>query len=143
MNTGGGNSQLMSEINVTPLVDVMLVLLIIFMVTAPMMVQGVNVDLPETTSGPLPADKEPLTVTVEADGKISIIKQTIDISDFQMKLKAVLKTRPGETVYLRADKTVAYGLVARVMAEIKEAGVARVGLVTEPLDTPGKAGKGA
>jgi biopolymer transport protein TolR len=113
----------MSDINVTPLVDEMLVLLIIFMVTAPMMMQGVNVSLPKTTSKPLPSEKEHLYIN---DYKVGL-------EALQAKLKKIYEGRSDEKVYLRADKGVPYGVVVRVMSEVKNAGVERLGMVTEPL----------
>nr|HID60100.1 protein TolR [Desulfobacterales bacterium] len=123
----------MSDINVTPLVDVMLVLLIIFMVTAPMMMQGIDVSLPRTTSKPLPVDNEHLIITVDVKGEIFINDYKVDLDALQLKLKRVLEGRPDRNVFLRADKGVPYGVVARVMSEIRNAGVSRIGMVTEPL----------
>ena len=131
--TGGGNhSQLMSDINVTPFVDVMLVLLIIFMVTAPMMMQGVDVSLPEATAEPLESEKEHLIITIDT-------KQQVFINDFQVtvdglgeKLKKILEGRSDREVFLKADKDISYGTVVQVMAEVKTAGVEKLGMVTEP-----------
>jgi len=123
----------MSDINVTPLVDVMLVLLIIFMVTAPMMMQGIDVSLPHTTSNPLPADKENLIITVDVKGQIFINDYKVDLDALQLKLKKILEGRSDRNVFLRADKAVSYGVVARVMSEIRNVGVNRLGMVTEPL----------
>jgi biopolymer transport protein TolR len=128
-----GNSPFMSDINVTPLVDVMLVLLIIFMVTAPMMMQGVNVSLPKTTSKPLPSEKEHLIITVDRSQQIYINDYKVEIEALQAKLKKIYEGRADEKVYLRADKGVPYGVVVRVMSEVKNAGVERLGMVTEPL----------
>lgn len=124
---------LMGEINVTPLVDVMLVLLIIFMVTAPMMVEGVDVSLPEATSKPLAAEKEPLVVTVDKSGQVFINNLQVQMDFLQEKLKKILEGRQNKEIFFRADKDVAYGLVVRVMSEIKAAGVEKLGMVTEPL----------
>ena len=128
-----GNSPFMSDINVTPLVDVMLVLLIIFMVTAPMMMQGVNVSLPKTTSKPLPSEKEHLIISVDRSQQIYINDYKVEIEALQAKLKKIYEGRADEKVYLRADKGVPYGVVVRVMSEVKNAGVERLGMVTEPL----------
>lgn len=125
----------MADINVTPLVDVMLVLLIIFMVTAPMMTQGVDVDLPQTTSEPLASEKEHLIITVNKDGEIFINDFKIGLDGLREKLFAILDGRTEREVYFRADKLVAYGIVAQIMAEIKAAGVEKLGMVTEPNDT--------
>jgi biopolymer transport protein TolR len=128
-----GNSPFMSDINVTPLVDVMLVLLIIFMVTAPMMMQGVNVSLPKTTSKPLQSEKEHLIITVDRSQQVYINDYKVTLEDLQAKLKKIYEGRSDEKVYLRADKGVPYGVVVRVMSEVKNAGVERLGMVTEPL----------
>lgn len=116
---GSGGSRFMSEINVTPLVDVMLVLLIIFMVTAPMMMQGVNVSLPQTTSKPLPAEKEHLIITVDGSQQIYINDYKVALDALQAKLKKILEGRADSKVYLRADKGVPYGVVVRVISEVK------------------------
>ena len=134
MNTGGDNGRLMSEINVTPFVDVMLVLLIIFMVTAPMMVQGVNVQLPETTAEPLPSETEHLVVTIDVENKVYINDYEVTIDYLEEKLAKILVNRRDREVYLRADKSIPYGMVVLVMAEIKAAGVDRLGMVTVPLE---------
>ncbi len=123
----------MSEINVTPFVDVMLVLLIIFMVTAPMMMQGENVSLPQTTSEALPLEKEPLIVTIDRVQQIFINDYKVALDGLQSKLKKLRKDRSDMEIYLRADKGVPYGTVIRVMSEIKNAGIEKLGMVTEPL----------
>jgi len=133
-----GKSPLMSDINVTPLVDVMLVLLIIFMVTAPMMMQGINVSLPKTTSKPLPAEKEHLIITVDRSQQIYINDYKVALEGLQTKLKKIYEGRSDEKVYLRADKGVPYGVVVRVMSEVKNAGVEKLGMVTEPLKETNK-----
>ena len=129
----GRQDSLMSDINVTPFVDVMLVLLIIFMVTAPMMIQGVDVDLPEATSDPLPSEKEPLLVTIDDQHQIFINDVQVGMDFLAGKLTKILENRETREVYLRADKNIAYGVVVRVMAEMKSAGVTSLGMVTEPL----------
>ncbi len=134
----GSNSHFMSDINVTPLVDVMLVLLIIFMVTAPMMMQGVSVSLPQTTSTSLPAEKEHLIITVDRSQQIYINDYKVALEALQAKLKKIFEGRSDHKVYLRADKTVPYGVVVRVMSEVKNAGVEKLGMVTEPLKEIGK-----
>ncbi|ETR72817.1 MAG: Protein tolR [Candidatus Magnetoglobus multicellularis str. Araruama] len=123
MTSGGSNNQYMAEINVTPFVDVMLVLLIIFMVSAPMMTQGVDVSLPETSSKSLPTDNESLTITIKKNGEIYINTYQVTIDALQEKLTIILDGRMEKQVYMRADKNVAYGLVVRVMSEVKNAGV--------------------
>jgi biopolymer transport protein TolR len=132
MKAGGNNDHLMSEINVTPFVDVMLVLLIIFMVTAPMMTQGVDIDLPETSSEPLESKNEQLIVAIDKNQKVFIGEYEVNIDAFKEKLENILTGRQSREVYLKADKNVAYGVVARVMSEIKNAGVEKLGIITEP-----------
>jgi biopolymer transport protein TolR len=134
----GSNSYFMSDINVTPLVDVMLVLLIIFMVTAPMMMQGVSVSLPQTTSKPLQSEKDHLIITVDRSQQIYINDYKVALEALQAKLKKIFEGRTDQKVYLRADKTVPYGVVVRVMSEIKNAGVGKLGMVTEPPEEIGK-----
>jgi biopolymer transport protein TolR len=134
MSMGGNNDRLMSEINVTPLVDVMLVLLIIFMVTAPMMMQGVDVALPETTSEPLPAEKEHLVISIDPKGQIFINEFQVSLDVLSGKLAKILEGKPDKEAYLRADKNIPYGTVVRVMSEIKAAGIDKLGMVTVPLD---------
>ena len=132
------NGSFMSDINVTPLVDVMLVLLIIFMVTAPMMMQGVNVSLPQTTSKALPAEKEHLAVTVDRNQNIFINDYKVSLDALQAKMEKILEGRPDQKVYLRADRIVPYGFVVQVITAVKSAGVEKLGVITEP---PGKKNK--
>ncbi|WP_022668212.1 protein TolR [Desulfospira joergensenii] len=132
MQLGSGNDQFMSEINVTPFVDVMLVLLIIFMVTAPMMVQGVDVDLPAASSDPLPTDKENLIISIDNDLKVYINDQEVSAAFLTEKLGAVLENMDSGGVYLRADKRVPYGIVVNIMSKIKKAGVENLGMITLP-----------
>jgi biopolymer transport protein TolR len=122
----------MSDINVTPFVDVMLVLLVIFMVTAPMMLQGVEVDLPETTSEPLASKKENLIISINNKNQVFINDFQVTLDFLQEKLKKILEGRENREVYLRADKEISYGFVVRVMSELKGAGVENLGMVTEP-----------
>ncbi len=129
----GYSDRLMSDINVTPFVDVMLVLLVIFMVTAPMMLQGVEVDLPETTSQPLASKKENLIISINNKNQVFINDFQVTLDFLQEKLKKILEGRENREVYLRADKEVSYGFVVRVMSELKEAGVENLGMVTEPI----------
>jgi biopolymer transport protein TolR len=133
MALGSDSDRLISDINVTPFVDVMLVLLVIFMVTAPMMMQGVDVALPETTSQPLAANKENLVITINNKDQIFINNYQVTIDFLQEKLKKILEGRDNREVYLRADREISYGFVVRVMAEIKAAGVDKLGMVTEPI----------
>jgi biopolymer transport protein TolR len=135
---GGGQDGLMSEINVTPLVDVMLVLLIIFMVAAPMMVQGVDVALPEATTQPIDTEKEHLIVTVDKSGQVFINDFQVGVEALKEKLSKILAGRPDHDLYLRADKDIPYGTIVRVMAEIKSAGVEKLGMITVPLEAERK-----
>jgi len=122
-----------SQINITPFVDVMLVLLIIFMVTAPMLQQGVSVDLPEVAAGPLASKDDQLVVIVTREGAIQLNDSPLKIEELRQKLAAIVKVRPDREVYLRADKNVPYGKVVEVMAAVRTAGVKKLGMVTEPL----------
>ena len=123
----------MSDINVTPLVDVMLVLLIIFMVTAPMMMHGVKVDLPRTESKNIKTEEDPLLLTVTKKGDIFIEEYKVDYTDLRGKLEKIVANRAGKEILLQADKEVPYGVVMRVMAQVKEAGITKVGMITKPL----------
>lgn len=130
MQAGSDNDQLMSEINVTPFVDVMLVLLIIFMVTAPMMVQGVDVNLPKASSGPLKGEQDHLIISVKKDQSVYINEQPVGIGFLTEKIQTLLQTMESQSVYLRADKDVPYGVVVNVMSMIKRAGVENIGMIT-------------
>ena len=132
MAHAGNHRELMSDINVTPFVDVMLVLLIIFMVTAPMMIQGLNVDLPEATAKPFDSDKEHLVITINKDSQVYINDFEVTVESLRDKLVKVLQGRADRDVYLKADKGIPYGIVVQVMAEIKGAGVEQLGMITEP-----------
>ena len=123
----------MAEINVTPMVDVMLVLLIIFMVSAPLLTVGVPIDLPQTKAKSLDQDKEPLTVSVNTKGEIYLQNSEIKIDELVAKLQAVTQARGGsdERIYVRGDKSVDYGTVMRVMGRLSAAGYRRIALVTE------------
>src|SRR5512133_1540176 len=134
MAMGGRNDNrgIMAEINVTPLVDVMLVLLVIFMVTAPMMQQGVQVNLPKADTKAMTPLEETVVVTVEKNGKLYINKDEIQAADLRSKLTAMFASREKKEVFLKADAGVPYGEVVRAMADIKGAGIERLGMVTEP-----------
>ncbi len=131
MMTGGKHSELMSEINVTPFVDVMLVLLIIFMVTAPMMIQGLNVDLPEASAKPFESEKEHLVISINKEQQIFVNDFEVTVESLGNKLTKILQGRTDRDVYLKADKGIPYGTVVQVMAEIKGAGVDQLGMITE------------
>ncbi len=128
----GGGSDAISQINVTPLVDVMLVLLIIFMVTAPILQQGVSVDLPKVASGPLSGQDEQLVVNVGKDGQLFLNDTPMTPQSLTEKLRAIAVARPDRQLYVRADQAVPYGQVMRVMGAVHDAGLSKVGLVTEP-----------
>lgn len=125
------DKRIMSNINVTPLVDVMLVLLIIFMVTAPMMQTGLDVALPKVDAAAIQTPKEPIVISITADGSIYISKNKIDISKLRTKIKAIFERRDDDTVLLKADAKVRYGHVAEVMSEIRKAGISKIGMLTE------------
>ncbi|MDU8925839.1 protein TolR [Alisedimentitalea sp. MJ-SS2] len=128
----GGRAQPMSEINVTPFVDVMLVLLIIFMVAAPLMTVGVPVELPKTAANALPAEaEEPLTVTVTADGKVLVQTSEVPREELLGKLRAIAAERASDRVFLRADGAVPYAEVVQVMGALNRGGFSNIGLVTE------------
>ena len=125
-------STAISQINVTPLVDVMLVLLIIFMVTAPILQQGVSIDLPKVAAGPLAGEEEQLVVNVAKGGQVYLNDTALTPEQLREKLRAIVAARPDRQLYVRADQAVPYGQVMRVMGAVRDAGLVRVGLVTEP-----------
>jgi biopolymer transport protein TolR len=122
----------LSDINVTPFVDVMLVLLVIFMVTAPLMQQGIPVELPKTQTAGLTLEQEPLVVTVKRDGSLYLEDARVELAELPDKLDAVLRERGDDEVFLRADGRVAYETVARTLAILRKAGARQIGMVTEP-----------
>ena len=122
-----------SEINVTPFVDVMLVLLIIFMVTAPLLTVGVQVDLPESNADSLQSDKEPLELTISKDGNIYIQETEINIKELIPKLIAITDNRLDTKIYVRGDEVINYGKVMRVLGELSGSGFSKVALITKPI----------
>ena len=122
----------LSEINVTPFVDVMLVLLVIFMVTAPMMQQGIEVDLPETTTQNIRVQQEPLILTVKKDGSYHLGSRAVPAAELSAKLDAILEGAEDREVFLRADQAAPYGYVVKALAAVRAAGGRRLGIVTEP-----------
>lgn len=128
----GNDRQVMSQINVTPFVDVMLVLLVIFMITAPMMQQGMQVNLPKTEAKAMSVKDEPVIVTIDKNGRAFLDKEEIPQGQLKSKLTAVFGSKSKKEVFLKADRDVPYGEVIRAMAEIKGAGVERLGMLTEP-----------
>ena len=131
---GGRRVKPMSEINVTPFVDVMLVLLIVFMIAAPLLTVGVPIELPETQAKPLQDDREPLTITVNREGEVFLQETAIEVDTLVPKLLAISDNGYEERIYVRGDKDVDYGTVMNVMATISAAGFRRIGLVTAPED---------
>jgi biopolymer transport protein TolR len=132
----------MSDINVTPMVDVMLVLLVIFMVTAPLLTVGVQVDLPKTTAAPLKGDDEPLAVSIDAKGGIWLQETKIELDALVPRLQAISRAKAEQRIFVRGDKGIAYGRVMEVMGVINAAGFTKVALVAEmPKEQQGK-GKG-
>jgi biopolymer transport protein TolR len=121
-----------AQINVTPLVDVMLVLLVIFMVTAPILQQGVQVNLPQAKTNAIPGSEEHLVVTVAKNGKIYLNDNVVTLGELGQKLRAIKKIQADKQVYLRADQDVRYGIVMKTIAEIKQAGIEKLGMVTRP-----------
>lgn len=139
MSGGGSNSGnkkrsriVMSEINVTPLVDVMLVLLIIFMVTAPMLQQGLEIDLPETKNSGVETVEDPFVLMIHRNKKIYADKTELSLKTLATKLNAIFKTRKNKQVYIKADRHVEYGTVAETMAEVRAAGITNISLITLP-----------
>ncbi len=126
------DSTTIAQINVTPLVDVMLVLLVIFMVTAPIIQQGVQVNLPQAKAGAIAGTEEMLIVTISKNGKVYLNDNVMSLPELGDKLRAIRKLQADKQVYLRADQDVRYGLVIKTIAEIKQAGIERLGMVTRP-----------
>ncbi|RLB28180.1 MAG: protein TolR [Deltaproteobacteria bacterium] len=133
MDVGEGRQDLISDINVTPLVDVMLVLLIIFMVTAPMMIHGVKVNLPITESKSMKSKEDPLILSITKKRLIFIENYNVEFKALKGKLKKIFANRVGKEILLQADKDISYGFVMKVMSQVKEAGITKVGMITEPL----------
>ena len=138
-----GRYRPLAEINVTPLVDVMLVLLIVFMVAAPLMTSGVPVDLPKTSAAPLNQDADPLTVSVNAEGKIYLQEAEATLPDLVSKLQAVSGNKADRRILVRGDKGIAYGRVLEVMATITQGGFTKVALLAEQTGVPAAAKPGS
>ena len=130
---GGGSRGALSEINVTPLVDVMLVLLIIFMVAAPMLTTGVEVDLPKAEAPRMDIDDEQPIISVQRDQRIFLFDQEMSLEDLRQRLATDERIRNVDEVFVQADEEVPYGVVAQVLALVRQAGIGKMGLVTDPL----------
>ena len=128
------NSRLKSEINITPLVDVMLVLLIVFMIAAPLLSVGVPVNLPKNEAKSLSSQKDPLTVTIDSNGKVFIQEKEIAFDQLATKLNAISENGYKEKIYIRGDRSADYGKILKVMARINTAGFENIGLVTDPIN---------
>ncbi len=136
MSSGGSrrSKAVLSEINVTPLVDVMLVLLIMFMVTTPLMQQGIEVNVPKTASSGVEMTEEPFLLVIHKDRRMEAAKNKIQMDELKPKMQAIFKTRKNKQIYIQADKQVDYGVVAEAMAEIRAAGITNIGLITLPKE---------
>jgi len=129
----GKDIEPMGEINVTPLVDVMLVLLIIFMVTAPLLTQGVNVDLPDAKSAAMQQNIEPLVVTIRSNGDVFLQKKKITLESLTARIRAISENKKNMPIYIRGDAKTPYELIAKIMSQLEQANINKVGLVTEPI----------
>jgi biopolymer transport protein TolR len=137
MNGGNGNGRMrykpMSEINVTPMVDVMLVLLVIFMVAAPLLTVGVPVDLPQTKAPAISEQKEPLVITVNSAGKLFLQNTAVEDGELVPRLQAITRNNPNADIYVRGDRAINYGRVMEVMGMVSAAGFSKVSLITEQI----------
>jgi biopolymer transport protein TolR len=134
MKLSGDRKGPLSEINVVPLVDIMLVLLIIFMITAPMMQHGMNIDIPNVTTRPLPTKDEPQILNITKDKRLVLNEKKLDIKDLKPAIELLFSNKAQKEIYLRADKNVAYGFVVTCMGIIREAGIEKINIVTKPLE---------
>ena len=133
MLSGNDSKRFLSEINVTPFVDVMLVLLIIFMVTAPMMQEGVDVNLPQAQGKSLPSKEKRMTISITSTKEIYLNERKIELSNLEKKLRTIFQNRADKQLFLRADEIVPYGFVVKTMAAIRNAGIDQLGMVTVPF----------
>ena len=134
MKTSRDSKGPLSEINVVPLVDIMLVLLIIFMITAPMMQHGMNIDIPKVTTKPMPTKDEPQVLSVTKDQRLVLNEKKLEIKDLKAAMQLLFANKKDKEIYLRADKDVPYGFVVSCMGLIREAGVEKINIVTKPPD---------
>jgi biopolymer transport protein TolR len=137
-NRGPVGRSTLSEINVTPLVDVMLVLLIIFMVTAPLIQQGVKVNLPQTRAAPVEATEKKLVLSIDAQSHVFLGEAEIPLDQLEEKLKTNAKAQADKEIYLHADRAISYGVVVEAMAAAQRAGISNVGMITDPFGAPAK-----
>lgn len=133
-NGNNGSDRPMADINVTPLVDVMLVLLVIFMVTAPMLQTGIDVNLPKVTAKSVDVAEEKIVLTINGAREVFINRRRLELSELGAKLQSIFAGRIDREIYLRADRNVPYGFVVEIMAEARKAGVEKLGMITEPVD---------
>jgi biopolymer transport protein TolR len=141
---GKGRYRPLAEINVTPLVDVMLVLLIIFMVTAPLMTSGVTVDLPKTSANPVNADSQPITISINAQGKVFLQNDAVDIGDLVTRLQAATNGQTDRRIFVRGDQSISYGQIMQVMGTIVSGGFSKVALLAQqPNGSPAATQPGA
>jgi len=131
--SGNDSKRFLSEINVTPFVDVMLVLLVIFMVTAPMMQEGVDVNLPQAQGKSLPSKEKRMTISITSTKEIFLNDRKIELSNLEKKLRTIFQNRADKQLFLRADEIVPYGFVVKTMAAVRNAGIDQLGMVTVPL----------
>lgn len=134
MKTSRGTRTPLSEINIIPLVDIMLVLLIIFMITAPMMQHGMNIDVPKLTTKPLPAKEEPQILSITKDQRLILNEKKIELKDLKPAIQFLFSNKQNKEIFLKADKDVPYGFVVTCMGLIREAGVEKINIVTKPQE---------
>lgn len=134
MDQDGNSRKFMSDLNLTPLVDVMLVVLIIFMVTAPLLMQGVEVNLPETATKHIKTREDPLILTITKKKEIFLEKHQFEFDSLEEKIRKIFENRREKEILLKADKDVPYGFVIKVIAQVKRAGIDKLGMITEPVD---------
>ena len=137
MTAGNDSRRFLAEINVTPFVDVMLVLLVIFMVTAPMMQEGIDVNLPQAQGKSLPSKEKRITISITKSNEIFLNERKVEFSLLEATLKKIYQNRSDREIFLRADQTVPYGFVVKTMGAIKSAGIEQLGMITVPLETRG------